>query len=126
MASCVQNNHLDHSFKCCYKPFTRVLQHFTIKRHRDSSPRIYLRYCFTKKTLVMNTIYNLAFWLLFVFSFLIDKVSVSPASCHVPDSLPEQKGAKEAAAKIVFKSSDGGQTSQDITNGLCEPVQDDN
>jgi photosystem II stability/assembly factor-like uncharacterized protein len=55
----------------------------------------------------MNIIYNLAFLLLFQFFFVF-----------------EQKRDKAGAANIVFKSTDGGQTWQDISKGLPEPVKD--
>ncbi|MBA2499571.1 MAG: exo-alpha-sialidase [Chitinophagaceae bacterium] len=65
----------------------------------------------------MNIIYNLAFWL--VFQFLV------PHSSQLPGSQQEQKTEKTKTSKIVFKSTDGGQTWQDISEGLPKPVQDD-
>ena len=63
----------------------------------------------------MNIIYNLAFLLLFtVFS-----------SSLLPDSHPDPKTEKAGTAKIVFKSTDGGQTWQDISKGLPENLRID-
>jgi photosystem II stability/assembly factor-like uncharacterized protein len=39
--------------------------------------------------------------------------------------LPEQKSGNSGPAKIVFKSTDGGQTWQDISNGLPENLEED-
>ena len=72
----------------------------------------------------MNIIYNLIFLLLFEFLFVFDKALEFPRSSHFPGSQQEQINDKAGAAKIVFKSSDGGQTWQDISKGLPEPVQD--
>jgi photosystem II stability/assembly factor-like uncharacterized protein len=58
-------------------------------------------------------IYILAFLLLFtVFS-----------SSLLPGSHPDQKTENAGTAKIVFKSTDGGQTWQDISNGLPENLR---
>lgn len=65
----------------------------------------------------MNIIYNLAFLLLFQLSF--------PQSSPLPDSQQEQKRDKDGAANIVFKSTDGGQTWQDISKGLPEILRED-
>jgi photosystem II stability/assembly factor-like uncharacterized protein len=60
-------------------------------------------------------IYILAFLLLFtVFS-----------SSLLPDSHPDPKTEKAGTAKIVFKSTDGGQTWQDISKGLPENLRKD-
>lgn len=59
--------------------------------------------------------YNLAFLLLFtVFS-----------SSLLPDSPPNPKTEKAGTVKIVFKSTDGGQTWQDISKGLPENLRED-
>jgi photosystem II stability/assembly factor-like uncharacterized protein len=59
--------------------------------------------------------YILAFLLLFtVFSFSL-----------LWGSHPEPKNEKAGTAKIVFKSTDGGQTWQDISKGLPENLQED-
>jgi photosystem II stability/assembly factor-like uncharacterized protein len=62
----------------------------------------------------MNS-YILAFLLIFtVFSTSL-----------VPDSHPNPKTEKSGTAKIVFKSTDGGQTWQDISKGLPENLLED-
>ncbi len=59
--------------------------------------------------------YILAFLLLFtVFS-----------SSILPDSHPDPKTEKAGTAKIVFRSTDGGQTWQDIGKGLPENLRED-
>ena len=59
--------------------------------------------------------YILAFLLLFtVFSFSL-----------LPDRHPDPKKEKVGTAKIVFKSTDGGQTWQDISKGLPENLRED-
>jgi len=60
-------------------------------------------------------IYIVAFLLLFLV----------PPSSPVPGSQPKQKRDKAEAANIIFKSTDGGQTWQDISQGLPENLQDD-
>jgi photosystem II stability/assembly factor-like uncharacterized protein len=63
----------------------------------------------------MKIIYNLAFlFLITVFS-----------SSLLPDSHPDPKTGKAGTAKIVFKSTDGGQTWQDISKGLPENLRKD-
>ena len=59
--------------------------------------------------------YILAFLLLFTVS----------SSSLLPDSQPNPKKEMAGPAKIVFKSTDGGQTWQDISNGLPENLQED-
>ncbi|MDP4283769.1 MAG: exo-alpha-sialidase [Bacteroidota bacterium] len=58
----------------------------------------------------MKIIYNLAFLLLFTVS----------SSSLLPGSHPDPKTEKAGTAKIVFKSTDGGQNWQDISKGLPE------
>ena len=60
-------------------------------------------------------IYILAFLLLFTVS----------SSSLLPDSHPDPKTEKAGTAKIVFKSTDGGQTWQDISKGLPENLRED-
>jgi len=60
-------------------------------------------------------IYNLAFLLLFLYPF------ASP----IADSQQKLNKNKSGAANIVFKSADGGQTWQDISEGLPENLQED-
>jgi hypothetical protein len=63
----------------------------------------------------MNITYILAFLLLFTVS----------SSSYLPDSHPDPKTEKASLAKIVFKSTDGGQTWQDISKGLPENLEKD-
>ena len=63
----------------------------------------------------MNIIYNLAF--LFLFQF--------PFSSPVTDSQQKVNTNKSGVANIIFKSADGGQTWQDISEGLPENLQED-
>ena len=67
-------------------------------------------------------IYNLAFLLL---PFACNQSLEFKATSPVPDCQQKQKTCKAVAANIVFKSADGGQTWQDISEGLPGPVQDD-
>jgi photosystem II stability/assembly factor-like uncharacterized protein len=60
-------------------------------------------------------IYNLAFLLLFQYPF------ASP----ITDSQQKLNKNKAGAANIIFKSTDGGQTWQDISEGLPENLQGD-
>ena len=60
-------------------------------------------------------IFKLAFLLLFTVS----------SSSLLPDSHPDPKTEKVGTAKIVFKSTDGGQTWQDIGKGLPENLRVD-
>ena len=72
----------------------------------------------------MNIIYNLAFLLLFQFHSC-NQASEFPEASHLPDNQQEQKRDKAGTANIVFKSTDGGQTWQDISNGLPENLRED-
>ena len=47
------------------------------------------------------------------------------SSSLLPDSHPDPKTEKAGTAKIVFKSTDGGQTWQDISKGLPENLRKD-
>ncbi len=73
----------------------------------------------------MNIIYNLTFLLLFRFPFAFNQALEFPQSSPLPDSPEKQKRDKAGTANIVFKSTDGGQTWQDISEGLPEPVKDE-
>ena len=70
----------------------------------------------------MKIIYNLAFLVLLQFSFACNESFEFKASSPVMDSKLKQKNDKAGVANIVFKSTDGGQTWQDISEGLPEPV----
>lgn len=72
----------------------------------------------------MNS-YHLAFFLLFQFSFAIDQVVEFPQPSSLPDSQQKQKRDKAGAANIIFKSTNGGQTWQDISEGLPENLPAD-
>src|SRR3954464_14365896 len=61
----------------------------------------------------MKIIYNLAFLLLFQF-----------LSCNHASESPLAKSDKAADANMVFRSADGGETWQNISEGLPEPVTD--
>ena len=68
---------------------------------------------------------NVALLLLFQFSFAFDQAIEFPQSLPSTDSQQNQKKDRTAAANIIFKSSDGGQTWQDISEGLPENLQAD-
>ena len=72
----------------------------------------------------MKPLYNLAFLLLFPFLFSCNQAVGIPNTSHLPDSVQNQKTDKAAVANMVFKSTDGGQTWQDISDGLPKPVID--
>jgi len=59
----------------------------------------------------------------YILSFLLLFTVIS--SSLIPDSHPDQKTEKAGAAKIVFKSTDGGQTWQDFSKGLPENLLED-
>ena len=69
-------------------------------------------------------IYNLAFLLLFQFLLAGNEALEFPQSSPLPDSQQKLNKNKSGVANIVFKSTDGGQTWQDISKGLPEPVND--
>ncbi|MGB3005500.1 MAG: hypothetical protein WBC06_03255 [Chitinophagaceae bacterium] len=71
----------------------------------------------------MNS-YKLSFFLLFPF-LSCNQASEFPQASQLPDSLKIQKRDKTGTANIVFKSTDGGQTWQDISNGLPENLRKD-
>ena len=62
----------------------------------------------------MNIIYSLAILLLFLFPFV-----------QTTDSQQKLNKNKSGVATIVFKSTDGGQTWQDISKGLPENLRED-
>ncbi|HEX8675963.1 MAG TPA: hypothetical protein VF700_02020, partial [Segetibacter sp.] len=79
----------------------------------------------TKSIIVMNSIYILAFLLLFQFSFACNHALEIPQASFLAESLQKQKRDKAGAANTVFKSADGGQTWQDISKGLPENLRID-
>lgn len=66
---------------------------------------------------------HLAFLLLFQFSFAYDQAPELPQSSLLPNDQQDQKSDKAGAANIIFESTDGGQTWQDISQGLPENLQ---
>ncbi|GAB2796763.1 hypothetical protein GCM10027275_47680 [Rhabdobacter roseus] len=70
-------------------------------------------------------IHNLAFLLFFQFPLASDHALESLQSAPLPDSQQKQKSDKTVAANIIFKSTDGGQTWQDISEGLPVHLQAD-
>ncbi|MEJ7588653.1 MAG: sialidase family protein [Ferruginibacter sp.] len=70
-------------------------------------------------------IYKLAFLLLFPFLSACDRALEFPPSSLLPNSQQKQKREKAGTTKIVFKSTDGGQTWQDISKGLPENLRKD-
>jgi len=71
-------------------------------------------------------IYNLAFLLLFQFPFASNEALKFPASSPITDSQQKLNRYKPGVVNIVFKSTDGGETWQDISEGLPEILQGDN
>jgi hypothetical protein len=69
-------------------------------------------------------IHNLAFLLLFQFSFAFDQALKFPQSSSLPDR-KQQKRETAGAENIIFRSADGGQTWQDISEGLPENLPED-
>ena len=74
----------------------------------------------------MNTLYNLAVLILFSFFFAGDQALELRHSSPLPVCEQTAKREKVAVFNLAFKSADGGQTWQDISDGLPTPVQDDN
>ena len=73
----------------------------------------------------MDIFFKLAFLLVCYFSFVSARKLEIPRSYPLPDSQQEQKRDKGVVSNIVFKSTDGGQTWQDISEGLPENLQED-
>jgi len=72
--------------------------------------------------IMVMKIYNL---LLLLLPFTCNESIEFKASARVPDNQQKQKKDKAVAANIVFKSADGGQTWQDISEGLPENFRED-
>jgi hypothetical protein len=77
---------------------------------------------FHTKPITVMKIYSLAFLLLFQFPFVCDEALEFVMSSTVVDSQQKLNGNKPGVANIVFKSTDGGQTWKDISEGLPEIV----
>jgi photosystem II stability/assembly factor-like uncharacterized protein len=120
MASCVQNNPFNPGFRWFLQPFTHLLQLFTTKRFPDCEHLISLLHRFTQSIKVMNIIYSLAGLLLFQF-LSCKQASESPNAFQ----LQNQKRDKNGTANIAFKSTDNGQTWQNISKGLPENLPED-
>ena len=72
----------------------------------------------------MNIIYSLAGLLLFQF-LTCNQAPEFPQTSQLPvDSLENPKRERTETTNIVFRSEDNGETWQDISNGLPEPVID--
>ena len=63
-------------------------------------------------------IYNLALLLLFLFPFAANESLEFPASSPIMDSQQKLDRNKSGVENIVFKSTDGGQSWKDISEGL--------
>jgi photosystem II stability/assembly factor-like uncharacterized protein len=72
----------------------------------------------------MNIIYSFAGLLLCQF-LSCNQVADFPWVYKLPDSLESQQRERTGTANVVFRSADGGQTWEDISNGLPEPAEDD-
>ncbi|WP_198175205.1 WD40/YVTN/BNR-like repeat-containing protein [Spirosoma telluris] len=70
-------------------------------------------------------IYHLAFLFLFQCSYAFNQALEFPLASPLSDSQQKQKRNKAGAANIIYKSTDGGQTWQDISEGLPEGLQGD-
>ncbi len=70
-------------------------------------------------------IYNLAFLLLFLFPLASNEAVEFPASSPITDGQQKLNTNKSGAVNLTFKSIDGGQTWQDISEGLPENLQGD-
>ncbi len=111
-------------FSVVLQPFTHLLHLFTIKKLPGSGLLISLLYRFTQSIQVMKIICSLTGLLLFQF-LSCNQASEFPQASQQPDSLQNQKSNKTESANLVFRSADNGQTWQDISEGLPEPVKDD-
>src|SRR3954464_6849584 len=68
-------------------------------------------------------IYILAFSVFFQF-LSYNQASESPQPSHLPDNQQKQKRDKAGDANIVFKSTDGGQSWQNISEGLSGKLEE--
>jgi len=70
-------------------------------------------------------VHNLAFLLLFPFLFACNEALEFLAPAPIINSQQKLNRSKPGVVNLVFKSADGGQTWQDISEGLPEPVLDE-
>lgn len=68
---------------------------------------------------------NLAFLLLCPFLFSCNQATKDPKASQLADNWQTQKTGITGAATIVFKSADGGETWQNISEGLPADLRDD-
>lgn len=115
MASFVQNTSLTPGLKAFYKGFTGLLHLFYFEKSSRSLALDIFSILLQLKLIIAMNFYILAFLLLF---------TVSSATLLL-DSQPNLKKETASTAKIVFKSTDGGQTWQDISKGLPENLRED-
>ncbi len=73
----------------------------------------------------MNIIYKITFLFACPFAFGSDKALEIHQSTPSQGNHPAQKCHTAGVANIVFKSTDGGQTWKDISEGLPESIQED-
>lgn len=64
--------------------------------------------------------------LLFVPFLSCNQATELPQASLIQDSLPNQEREQTGTANLVFRSTDGGETWQDISDGLPESVREDN
>jgi photosystem II stability/assembly factor-like uncharacterized protein len=70
-------------------------------------------------------IYNLAFLCLFLFAFVCNQAPERLQAFHLTGGVQKQKRDTAGAPIMVFRSADGGQTWQDISEGLPKTVKED-
>jgi photosystem II stability/assembly factor-like uncharacterized protein len=85
----------------------------------------YLYFIVSPKSIMAMNIYSLALLLLFQSSIAFDQALEFPKSSAPMDSQQKQPNDRTLAANIIFKSTDGGQSWQDISEGLPENLQAD-
>ncbi|MEQ9097517.1 MAG: sialidase family protein [Imperialibacter sp.] len=83
----------------------------------------YLHDIVSAKQFIVMKIRNLSLLLLFPLTFACNEVLEYPPSLPVTEDTHKPRSHKSAVANIVFRSTDGGQTWQDISEGLPENLQ---
>jgi photosystem II stability/assembly factor-like uncharacterized protein len=106
-----------------YKHFTYSLHPFYNQKAARYVSTPYLYNTLSPKPIAAMRIYNLAFLLLLPFACIeaLEFLTSSPVTEN--EQKPDKN--KSAVANIVLKSTDGGQTWQDISEGLPENLQED-